>query len=107
MVVSNRCENSCCPVKYGINLRHLLNLHVLVQGVGFRNWKHISLNPGFPGGSPVQGLQQLRVWSLGWEDPLEEGMAAHPSVLAWTIPWAEAPGRPQIAESQGRACTHA
>ena len=29
------------------------------------------------------------VWSLGWEDPLEEGMAAHSSILAWRIPWAE------------------
>ena len=26
-------------------------------------------------------------WSLGWEGPLEEGMAAHSSVLAWRIPW--------------------
>ena len=30
--------------------------------------------------------------SLGWEDPLEEGMAAHSSILAWKIPWAEEPG---------------
>ena len=30
--------------------------------------------------------------SLGWEDPLEEGLAAHSSVLAWRIPWTEEPG---------------
>ena len=30
--------------------------------------------------------------SLGWEDPLEEGMATHSSVLAWRIPWTEEPG---------------
>jgi len=30
--------------------------------------------------------------SLGWEDPLEEGMATHSSVLAWRIPWREEPG---------------
>ena len=29
---------------------------------------------------------------LGWEDPLEEGMAAHSSILAWRIPWTEEPG---------------
>ena len=29
---------------------------------------------------------------LGWEDPLEEGMATHPSILAWRIPWTEEPG---------------
>ena len=32
------------------------------------------------------------VRSLGREDPLEEGMATHSSVLAWRIPWAEEPG---------------
>ena len=33
------------------------------------------------------------VWSLGWEDPLEKGMATHSSILAWRIPWTEEPGR--------------
>ena len=32
------------------------------------------------------------VQSLGWEDPLEEEMATHSSILAWRIPWTEAPG---------------
>ena len=36
---------------------------------------------------------QLR--SLGQEDPLEEGMATHSSILAWRIPWTEKPGRSQ------------
>ena len=35
------------------------------------------------------------VRSLGQEDPLEEEMATHSSVLAWTIPWTEEPGGPQ------------
>ena len=34
----------------------------------------------------------MQVRSLGWEDPLEEGMATHSSVLAWRIPWTEEPG---------------
>ena len=33
------------------------------------------------------------VASLGWEDPLEEEMAIHSSILAWRIPWTEEPGR--------------
>ena len=33
------------------------------------------------------------VLSPGWDDPLEEGTAAHPSILAWKIPWIEEPGR--------------
>ena len=34
----------------------------------------------------------MQVQSLGWEDPLEEGMATHSSMLAWRIPWTEEPG---------------
>ena len=37
-------------------------------------------------------MQETRIWSLGGEDPLEEGMAAHSSIRAWRIPWTEAPG---------------
>ena len=40
------------------------------------------------------------VGSLGWEDALEEGMATHPSILAWRIPWTEEPGRLQSLGSQ-------
>ena len=36
-------------------------------------------------------MQKTWVQSLGWEDPLEEGMAAHSSILAWRIPWTEDP----------------
>ena len=35
----------------------------------------------------------LTLISLGWEDPLEEGMATLSSILAWIIPWTEEPGR--------------
>ena len=38
--------------------------------------------------------------SLGWEDPLEEGMATHFSVHAWRIPWTEEPGGLQSIVSQ-------
>ena len=36
-------------------------------------------------------MQETRVQSLGQEDPLEEGMATHSSILAWRIPWTEEP----------------
>ena len=45
-------------------------------------------------------MQETRVRSLGWKDPLEEGMATHSSILAWRIPWTEEPGRLQSMESQ-------
>ena len=53
---------------------------------------------GFSGGSAVNNLpemqefQEIQVQSLGWEDPLEENMATHSSILAWRIPWTEEPG---------------
>ena len=53
---------------------------------------------GFPSGSvvkhlpAVQEMQETWVPSLGWEDPLEKGMATHSSILAWKIPWTEEPG---------------
>ena len=37
-------------------------------------------------------MQETRVRSLGQEDPLEEGMATHSSILAWRTPWTEEPG---------------
>ena len=37
-------------------------------------------------------MQETRVRSLGWEDPREEGMATHSSILAWRIAWREEPG---------------
>ena len=40
------------------------------------------------------------VQSLSWEDLLQEGMAIHSSILAWTIPWVEEPGRLQSLGSQ-------
>ena len=51
---------------------------------------------GFPGSSEVKesACNALDMDSiLGWEDPLEKGMATHSSILAWRIPWTEEPGR--------------
>ena len=40
----------------------------------------------------LPAVQETRVLFLGLEDPLEEKMAAHSSILAWKIPWREEPG---------------
>ena len=40
-------------------------------------------------------MQKIQVQSLGWEDPLEKGMATRSSILAWRIPRTEEPGRLQ------------
>ena len=62
----------------------------------------VTLHQVFPGGSVIkkkknppamQEPQETKVRSLDWEDPLEEEMTAHSSVLSWEIPWTEEPGR--------------
>ena len=61
---------------------------------------------GFPASSMVKNLpsrkdlQETQVCSLGWDDPLEEDMATHSSILAWRIPWTEEPGGLQSMGSQ-------
>ena len=62
---------------------------------------------GFPGGPlvkrthlPVQETSETQTGSLGREDPLEEGMATHSSILAWRITWTEEAGGLQSRGSQ-------
>ena len=57
----------------------------------------------FPVAQTVKNLpamQETRVQSPGWEDPLEKGIAIHSSILAWRIPQTEEPGELQSVESQ-------
>ena len=56
-----------------------------------------NLNGGFPGSAvknppAMQEMQKMWVIFLGQEDPHEEAMATHSSILAWRIPWTEEPG---------------
>ena len=48
----------------------------------------------------LPAMLETQVRSLGWEDPLEKGMATHSSTLAWKIPWTEEPGRLKFMGSQ-------
>ena len=79
----------------------------LVQGLLW--WLSSKRNP-----SAMQKTQETQVRSLGWEDPLQEGMAIHSSIIALRIPWTEEPGRLQSLGSQrvghnrsDWACMHA
>ena len=49
-------------------------------------------------------IQEAWVRSLGQEDPLEEEMGTHSSILVWRIPWTEEPGRAQSEEPQRGGC---
>ena len=48
----------------------------------------------------LPAMPETQVQSLGWEDPLEKGMATHSGILAWRIPWMEEPGGLQSTGSQ-------
>ena len=48
----------------------------------------------------MPAIQDTWILSLGGEDPLEEGMTTHSSILAWRIPWTEEPGGLQSIGSQ-------
>ena len=71
------------------------------------------LSLGFPSSSGVKNLPAM--WeTLGWEDPLEEAMATHSSILAWRVPWTEEPGSLQstvhrvteLDTTEAIECTH-
>ena len=72
----------------------------MLQSVGCRVGHNLATgqkqsSKGFSGGSDVKNppaMQEMQVWSLGWEDLLEKEMAIHSSILAWKIPWTEEPG---------------
>ena len=70
----------------------------------FINFTEVTLKKkSFPSGSVVKNLpamQETQVQSLGQEDPLGKGMAAHSSIHAWEIPWTKVPGRIQSMRSQ-------
>ena len=48
----------------------------------------------------LRAMPETRILSLGWEDPLEKGMATQFSILAWRIPWTEEAGGLQSMWSQ-------
>ena len=59
----------------------------------------------------MQETQDMQLWSLGWEDHLEEDMATHSSIHAWEIPGTEEPGglpsmRSQKSDKTERLSTH-
>ena len=87
----------------------LLSLHYHDKPRPKLHWAEMSiLAGGFPSDTVVKNLPanaedvliEMRVWSLGWEDPLEKEMETHSSILAWRIPWTEKPGGLQSMGSQ-------
>ena len=88
-------NDSLTPATMWVNLENIMlrmtatRDHMIWFDLGFSWW----LNG-------KESACKMWVWSLGREDPLEEGMATHSSVLAWRSPWTEEPGRLQTTGSQ-------
>ena len=96
--------------------RHLGCFHVLaiVNSSTINTGVHVPFEPcrsgiaGSHGRASLEGqrlkhlpaMRETWVWSLGWEDPLEEGLATHSTVLVCRVPWTEAPGGLQSMGSQ-------
>ena len=59
-------------------------------------WYHAKVFPGGSVGKNPPAVQETWVPSLGWEDPLEEGMATHSSLLAWRTPMDRGPRRATV-----------
>ena len=53
----------------------------------------------------LPAMWETQVQSLGWEDPLEKGMATQSSILAWEIPWTEESGKLQSIERVAESLT--
>ena len=56
-------------------------------------------------GKNPPSMQEMRVQSLGQEDPLEKEMAIHSSTIAWKIPWTEEPGRLHVVHGVAKSWT--
>ena len=85
-------EEGAVKAETGIVLRSMI---AKVLCILLRNINYPMPSAGFPGGSVVKKSACNAgdpVQYLGWEDPLEKGMANHSSVLAWRIPWIKEPG---------------
>ena len=73
------------------NLPPLLAIHMMREPCLLKWWYY---SGSFPGGLVVENSpakQDMWMWSLSWEDPLEKEMATHFSIPAWEIPWMEEP----------------
>ena len=81
----------------GVNIHCFDTLHY-VEFIGAN-----CVSSGFPGDSVVKNppaMQEMQVWTLRGEDPLEENMATYSSLLSWINPWTEEPGGLQSMGSQ-------
>ena len=88
---------SLCSIIKCINRQTYIPMHISINVVCMRASQVVQWSRIHP---TMQETQEMRVLSLGREDPLEEEIATHSSILAWKMPWTEGPGRLQSMGSQ-------
>ena len=104
LLLETQQHNPSLSSSFGYSQIHLCSVN-LYQGQDGKGWAMVPESrvkcegfSAFPSDSVVKNLpavqeaQETRVRSLGWKDPLEEGIATHSSILAWRIQWTEEPG---------------
>ena len=79
-------------------MKHILNMSFKWINTVYNSDRRVSMVVQTVKNPPA--MHETWVGSLGWEDPLEEGMAIHSSILTWRIPWTEKPGGLQFMGSQ-------
>ena len=67
-----------------------LHMYINICGIFYHNFRASLVAKMAKNLSPAQ---ETWIRSLGWEDPLQKGMATPSSILAWRVPWTEEPGR--------------
>ena len=91
-------EGKGYPLQYS-GLEHSMDfaVHGVAKSQTQLNYFHLILRASLVAQTVKNPPVILETWvlTLGWEDPLEAGMATHSTILAWRIPWTEEPGRLQ------------
>ena len=98
VIINSAIMNTGVQVSFRIVVLFSQDICPVVESLG-----HMVVLRDFLVAQMVKSLPAVRemwVQSLGWEDPLEEEMATHSSILAWKSPWTEEPGRLQSMRSQ-------
>ena len=82
----------CCILYFQANFKIILTKKVKLFSIIWLPWWLSVKKPWWLSVKKPLPMQEARVQSLGQEDPLEEEMATHSSILAWGTPWTEEPG---------------
>ena len=93
----NKFSLFCCYACFLSPTHHVLRFFITqINPAPNMNWASLAAQTV----KTPPAIWETQVWSLGWEDPLQEGTATHYSILAWRIPWTEEPGGHQCMGSQ-------